>query len=189
MKQRRKERVARVALTTLGIIGAAGFLASVAVAPGLARVLTVFAKRYPTRQRHEADRTVRGLARRGLVEETYQGRIIGYRLTEKGREYLMRHELASAALSAPKTWDRKWRIIIFDIPERRRHLRDDLRTHFMRLGLSPLQKSVWLYPYPCQDLVRLLKVDLGLGRNVQYFTVGEFEDRKEEKNWRFRFDV
>ncbi|MDP3771188.1 MAG: hypothetical protein Q8R16_02735 [bacterium] len=189
MKQRQRDRAARIALTTLGVIGVAGFLAAVAVAPGIALALKPFARRFPSRQRYDADRTVRNLIRRGLVEEVQRGRIVGYALTDRGREHLARHELAHAAFTSPKRWDKKWRMIIFDIPEKRRYLRDTLRAHFTRLGLYPIQKSVWLFPYACHDLVRLLKVDLGLGRSVQCFTVGEFEDREEEKDWRRHFDV
>ncbi|MDO8622004.1 MAG: hypothetical protein Q7R80_02135 [bacterium] len=189
VKMRHQEQAARIGLIVLGVVAAAGIIATAAVAPGALLALKPFARKPAWRQRGEVDRALRRLMRRGLVEETRRGRVVGFSLTDKGRTYLMRRELSHAEIVEPKKWDGKWRIVTFDVPEKRRHLRDSLRTHFQRLGLYPIQKSVWLFPYPCDDLVRLIKVDLDLGRSVQYFTVGKFEDREEEKDWRIRFDV
>jgi len=44
-------------------------------------------------------------------------------------------------------WDGYWRILIFDIPEKFRQLRDDLRVLINILGFKQLQKSVWITPY------------------------------------------
>ena len=56
-----------------------------------------------------------------------------------------------------KIWDKKWRIIIFDIPEKRgRIARDVLRSKLQKLGFYLIQKSVWVYPYPCEKEVQLL---------------------------------
>ncbi|MBI4449490.1 hypothetical protein HY634_00340, partial [Candidatus Uhrbacteria bacterium] len=148
IKQRHRDAALRVTLPVLGVIAAAGLVTAVAIAPGVAVALKAFAKLFPSRQRYEVDRTLKRLIRRGLVEETRRGRIVGFSLTDKGREYLARHELADARLAQPKKWDGRWRIITFDISEKRRHVRDNLRAHLTRLGLSPIQKSVWLYPHP-----------------------------------------
>lgn len=179
--------VARSILSVIAVAG--GFLAAVTVMPAIAIACLPLGKRYPSQQRHDVDSALKRLLRRGLVEEVRRGRTVGYELTSKGREYLTRRELATTRLVPPKRWDGKWRLVVFDIAEKQRHLRDCIRTHLGRLGLHPIQKSVWLYPHPCADLVRLLKVDLGLSRDVQCFTVKKFEDREEEKMWRRRFDV
>lgn len=190
VKQRHRDQALRVTLTVLGVIAAAGVVAGAAIAPGVAVAVNAFAKLFPSRQRYEVSRTLTRLRRRGFVEEVTRGRhVVEYRITDRGREYLMQRELIRTEPEKPKKWDGKWRIIIFDIREKQRHLRDNLRTHLTRLGLYPIQKSAWLYPYPCDDLVRLIKADLGLDRNVQYFTIGKFEDREEEKSWRLHFDV
>src|SRR3989344_2297817 len=44
-------------------------------------------------------------------------------------------------------WDGKWRILIFDVPEKIRGKRDFLRRELIDFGFYPLQKSVWVYPY------------------------------------------
>ncbi len=189
MKMRHQENLQRVGFATLGVIAAAGIVVAAAIVPGALLALKPFMRRSRSFERYDVDRALRRLMRRGLVEEVRRGRVVGFSLTDKGREYLARHELANAQFKQPKKWDGRWRIITFDISEKRRYVRDNLRTHLTRLGLYPIQKSVWLYPYPCADLVRLLKVDLELGRNVQCITFKGFEDREDEKLWRLRFDV
>jgi DNA-binding MarR family transcriptional regulator len=189
MKMRHQEQAMRVGLTVLVIIAAAGFVAMAAAAPGVAAFAKLFPARPEWRRRYYLDAALRRLIRRGFVEETRRGRIVGYQLTDRGREYLVRRELQSVELAQPRKWDGKWRLVTFDVPEKRRHLRDHLRAHLTRLGFYPLQQSVWLYPYPCEEVVRLIKVDLELGRKVQCIAFKRFEDREEEKSWRLHFDV
>jgi phenylacetic acid degradation operon negative regulatory protein len=44
-------------------------------------------------------------------------------------------------------WDKKWRILIFDIAEVSRKTRDILRLKLKELGFGMLQKSVWITPH------------------------------------------
>lgn len=53
-------------------------------------------------------------------------------------------------------WDGKWRIVVFDIPHHLRKARDAFRFHIRRLGLYPLQKSVFIYPYECGNEIDFL---------------------------------
>ena len=46
-----------------------------------------------------------------------------------------------------KRKDGKWQMIIFDIPERKRDLRNLLRENLYLLGYKMLQQSVWISPY------------------------------------------
>lgn len=44
-------------------------------------------------------------------------------------------------------WDKKWRIIIFDIPEKQRRKRDGFRRDIQNLGFKKLQNSIWISPF------------------------------------------
>jgi hypothetical protein len=44
-----------------------------------------------------------------------------------------------------------------------------------------LQKSVWIYPYDCNDFVRVLREHLDLKENVTHLTTDSFEGDKEYK--------
>lgn len=63
--------------------------------------------------------------------------------------------------------DGKWRIVVFDIPEKKRHGRDALREKLCELGFYELQKSVLVFPYPCQDELDFLIEYFGLRRYVR----------------------
>jgi len=43
--------------------------------------------------------------------------------------------------------DGKWQMVIFDIPERKRDLRDIFRENLQLLGYRMLQQSVWVCPF------------------------------------------
>ena len=45
-------------------------------------------------------------------------------------------------------WDGKWRIIVFDLPEKKRGLRNDLRKQLRSARFGGLQRSVWISPGP-----------------------------------------
>jgi len=97
-------------------------------------------------------------------------------LTEKGRklaeELAMRDELRP---EKQKKWDYKWRIIMFDIWERRRNVRDELRRTLKEFGFIKVQNSAWAYPYPCEKLLVFLRTHLRLGHGILYVVADEIE--------------
>ncbi|KKP32820.1 MAG: hypothetical protein A2312_00110 [Candidatus Staskawiczbacteria bacterium RIFOXYB2_FULL_32_9] len=78
-------------------------------------------------------------------------------LTERGKKIVKEMQYENMRIEKPNKWDKKWRIIIFDIPEgQRRIARDALRDKLKKLGFYLIQKSVWVYPYPCEKEIQLL---------------------------------
>lgn len=55
-----------------------------------------------------------------------------------------------------KNWDGKWRLVIFDIPEKRKRGRDALRGKLKEIGFRELQKSVFVFPYECEDEIEFI---------------------------------
>lgn len=72
-----------------------------------------------------------------------------YQLTSKGSKRI-RENIPILRLAA-KTWDRKWRIVIFDIPEKKKRLRESLRRKLIDLGFGRWQKSVYIIPHDIRD--------------------------------------
>lgn len=70
-----------------------------------------------------------------------------YELTDKARKLIKLKNLEELVRIKKKAWDKKWRIVIFDIPEIMRARRKQLRGLLGRLGFRKIQKSVWLTPY------------------------------------------
>lgn len=50
-----------------------------------------------------------------------------------------------------KKWDGYFMVAVFDIPEKERTNRDNLRRKLKSLGFGMLQKSVWISPYHFED--------------------------------------
>ena len=51
-------------------------------------------------------------------------------------------------------WDGKWRLIFWDIPEKRKSIRDLLRNKLKQLGFVRWQKSVWASKKNCTEILR-----------------------------------
>lgn len=77
-----------------------------------------------------------------------------YRLTEAGFRTL--------SLEFPfvrflrDRWDGRWRILSYEIPEKKRELRDKLRREVSGWGLGPWHRSFWLTPHPVIDSLKQL---------------------------------
>ncbi|MEK7611027.1 MAG: hypothetical protein AAB486_01470 [Patescibacteria group bacterium] len=79
-----------------------------------------------------------------------------YQLTDKGLDFLFK-KLPDLRYNGQK-WDRYWRVVIYDIPEKQSSVRDHLRAELKRLGFKFMQKSVWLTPLPVEaELENFLK--------------------------------
>src|SRR3989344_164540 len=112
----------------------------------------------------------------GLIFRDKEGGKNYVRLTKKGEEKLARYDLGELKVERPKRWDGKWRLVIFDIRERRRSTRDLLRQQLQGLGLVRLQNSVWVYPYDFSEITVLFKADAAVGKDILYLTVEELEN-------------
>jgi hypothetical protein len=92
-----------------------------------------------------------------------------YTLSEKGKK------LADYILARKKNleskWDGKYRVVIFDIPEKQSHVRDWLRRELYMLDYKKLQKSVFIGKQPLpKDLIQDIKRQK-IGNFVNYLLV------------------
>lgn len=94
-------------------------------------------------------RALKRLRENGLVELLDDQELI-LRLTDKGKEKAV---LANLLIEENK-WDGKYRIIIFDVPEKRRAARDLLRLKLKSWGFVPWQRSVWVTKKNCTKPLR-----------------------------------
>ena len=66
-------------------------------------------------------------------------------ITQKGLEKLKR--VARKKKPLQKRKDKKWQMLMYDIPEDKKRERDMLRRELVYLGYSKLQRSIWVSPY------------------------------------------
>lgn len=160
--RRKKQNLQRALLLTLAT---AGVVAWAVMAPNTLRLLN-YLPGDPIRYRL---RTAAGK----LVAKKYavwikKGDAYCLRLTEKGRKALALEQSRLSLGSTKRKWDSRWRIVTFDVPERRRGVRGRLREMMKSVGFIRLQESVWVYPYDCEEFIALLKAELKIGRHVLY---------------------
>ena len=117
---------------------------------------------------------------KGFLEYNDRGFVC---LTQKGKAELEKMEKMEYKIVLPKKWDKKWRVIIFDIKENRRNLRTKIRRTLFTLGFKRLQDSVWVFPYDCEDLITLLKADFKIGKDLLYLIVEKIENDKSLRDW------
>lgn len=71
-------------------------------------------------------------------------------LSERGKKKAITFNLDTMKIKEPEKWDKLWRVVLFDIPEKKKPAREALRETIKRLGFHEYQKSVFIFPYPCQ---------------------------------------
>jgi DNA-binding transcriptional regulator PaaX len=76
-------------------------------------------------------------------------------LTQKGKIKALTYHFQNMIIKR-ENWDGKWRIVIFDIPEKIKKARDALREKLKELGFYELQKSVFVFPYECRDEIEFI---------------------------------
>ncbi|MEK7060491.1 MAG: CRISPR-associated endonuclease Cas2, partial [Patescibacteria group bacterium] len=103
------------------------------------------------------------LEKDGLVTVTGEYAKRRVKITEKGMKVMERIEFGKYAIPEPAFWDGKWRVLIFDINEKRRRVRDQLRRLLEGAGFARIQDSVWVCPYPCDEFVSLVRAHLKSG--------------------------
>lgn len=108
------------------------------------------------------NRSLRSLCQQKLLKEVrHRNGDITLQLTEAGKRHAKHQEFfgSTITIKKPKKWDGLWRIILFDVPEKKRFFRDILRNHLKNIGFLELQKSVFVLPFPCEKELTTL-VDL-----------------------------
>lgn len=167
--------------TVLTSVKGAGILAMGLIAPN---VLQIFGKRgiihINEREKEIIARARNDLIQNGCLKKDAQGYL---RLTEKGEEKLQSYELSDYELVIPKIWDKKWRVLIFDIPEYRKALRNKIRQTLINIGFLRVQDSVWIFPHDCEELVALLKADFKVGKDLLYLIVEKIENDHVFRKW------
>ena len=183
-KKERKSRSAVVQKAVLYSLAAAGGLTLAMVAPNAIQVLEQFGwvktRRSP---RATINRSVELLERAQLVKKDESGFVV---LTKKGEVRFFEVEGEDYELPKPLKWDGKWRIVSFDIKEKRKEVRALLRQTLEAVGFVHLHHSVWVYPHDCEEFISLLKADYHAGVEVLYIVA----DYIENDGWlRRRFDL
>lgn len=131
-----------------------------------------------------------------IVNEFRNDRLVDYRentdgtveivLSEKGEKKVLEFDINKISIRKPFKWDGRWRVVFFDIPEKRRSERNVLREKLKERGFEELQKSVFVHPYPCLDEINFITEYFQLRNLVRY---GEMINISNEEEYRLKFKL
>jgi len=116
--------------------------------------------------------TIRRLENEGYLEEVENRGEKKYRATIKGQAKIWRY------LRKDRDWDGRWRIVVFDIPETKKKMRNFFRDRLIDLGFRKLQESVWICPYNIASKVEELIALCEAETYVHYLLVEEIDNRE-----------
>jgi DNA-binding transcriptional regulator PaaX len=178
-KEARKVRRLRTFQKAMLIAVLAGVVIATGAVPNASQILKYFrGYKKGARFNYQAKNALGRLAKSSLIIfEERDGKRYA-RITERGKQVLDVESLRDKSTQKQKKWDGRWRVVLFDIPERRRGTRNRLRVFMQEFGFVRLQNSVWIYPYDCEDLVALAKANFRIGFDVLYMIVEQLEHDK-----------
>lgn len=163
-------------------IQAAGMVAVFAMAPNAIVAMKKAGLIPHPRQKESVRRAWKRLVRAGLIAEK-DGCL---QLTGEGQKYYARICMYDALTNRPPRWDERWRVLMFDIPENRKATRHQVRLTLAEAGFRRLQDSVWIYPYPCEEFIALLKADIHIGEELLYMVADSIDS---DSRLRAEFDL
>jgi len=108
------------------------------------------------------------------------------KLTNKGQSRIKEFCFEELRISRTKHWDKKWRVLIYDIPTNPKiynKAREALREKIKEIGFVQLQKSVWICPYECEDEILFLAENYHVTKYIEILTVEQMlhEERLKRK--------
>ena len=156
-------------------MGYGGAITTALVAPSSTALIDTYMKHLDKRN---ARKTLMHLKYRKLIEVREKNGELQYKLTSKGRVKFEKIIIEELAIPTPKRWDKKWRLVLFDIPAES-HYKRKLFLHKLRLmDFYKLQDSAWIHPFDCEKEIGALIKHLELEKHVSLLAVesGNFTD-------------
>ena len=135
-------------------VGAAGMVGIAIAAPNAIQAIEELSKLY----RKKTNRTYADYLRRtGYFEAIpHDGKFV-IRLSEKGRREVKTAPFEDFEFPTENSWRGTWHILMFDIPESHRTVRQYVAKRLVELGLRPLQDSVYVYPHDLSKLAAAIR--------------------------------
>lgn len=137
------------------------------------------------KSQYKITRALKNLEKKGDIESLEQynntsnnGSFL--RLTSSGRQSLRSIQLDDDQAPIPQNWDGKWRIIILDLPESRKEVRNALRYILKKANFACVKNSLWISPYPLEHMLENMKKDLELTHELMIIVTDEIDEKTVE---------
>lgn len=176
----------QLALKILYFISAGAAIPAVLVAPNMAQVLFPLLKKFAEKidsRPHALKRSLMVLKKDRLLRLEKRGEEYVLILTERGRDRIRKGKIENLQIIKPKHWDKKWRLVLFDVPEQHKKAREAIRRKLRELGFYHLQKSCFVYPFECRDEIDFVTEFFNVSDHVNYIVAESVDGEKELKNF------
>lgn len=163
-------------------LAAGGIIVSSFAVPNVASLLKFF-NPSNSREREKISRNLKSLKEKKLIEIYDNDGLVA--ITEKGNKQVLKYQIDELKISRPKKWDKKWRIITFDVPERFKKARDALSKKIKNMEIRKMQKSVYVCPFDCENEIDFVCEVFNVRKYVRYIVaenIGEDEELKRFYN-------
>ena len=110
-----------------------------------------------------------------ILEEREDGTCV-VELTEKGRKKTEKLKYNDLRIQKPERWDGLWRVVIFDIPNKKKIAREALRNKLKEWDFFQLQESVLVCPWPCEKEIGFVVELLGIHSFVNIIKAKEIQN-------------
>lgn len=160
-------------------------ITTILLLPGSAVMFAPLAKKFKTKKQNFV-KSLKTLKRERLVDFREGEKLVKITITAEGKKKLLEYKLDEMEIKKPKKWDGLWRIVIFDIPESKRPARDALRAKLKELGFYKLNKSVFVFPYPCLGEIQFIEEIFKISPYINFIEANKIE---YDKWLRSKFDL
>jgi len=177
MEKYSKGEIAQIIIVSLAVVGGTFILAA---APGFAHIFKLFDAK-TGRDKGRVKQSLNYLEKNNTIRiyDRVGRKVIT--LTNKGKQKVQQKKFDELKLTTQKKWDKIWRIVIFDIPENKRHVRLAVSFKLKQIGFYPLQKSVFIYPHECKKEIDFVRNFLDVKKCVRYILAHDIEDNHHLK--------
>jgi DNA-binding transcriptional regulator PaaX len=163
-----------ILLLSVGVIA----IPAVCVAPGLA-ILFKSLNAKSSKDRYRVQRTMNGMKANGLLVRQIKNGEEVLVVTDKGKEEAWSALNDNMRISKQKKWDKKWRIVTFDIPETKLRIRREVSHKLKDIGMEAIQNSVFITPYPCKNEIDKITGHYGISKFFIYLETNYIESNKD----------
>ncbi|HLC95516.1 MAG TPA: hypothetical protein VJH89_03425 [Patescibacteria group bacterium] len=151
MKKFNRDEMKEIILSTLLTMG---FITIALAAPNAVQIFNYF-KPKNAYERERIRNSLHRLERQSLIKQ--KGNLDGYFiLTREGRAKAMRYKIEKTKIQRQNRWDKKWRMVMFDVPHEKRKARQAINYALKKIGCVHYQKSVFITPFPCEKEVNFI---------------------------------
>jgi DNA-binding transcriptional regulator PaaX len=158
----------------LNILLGVGLLTTAVVAPNAVQLFKYFLPKN-NRERWEIKKSLMRLEKSGLVKKKTTNGDEYYSLTLLGNIRAKRYKLDSMKIEPQKKWDGMWRLVMFDVPEKKMMARRGINLVLKKLGCVQYQKSVFITPFPCEKEIDFVGECFDVREHIRVITARDVE--------------